>query len=57
MAIVERNDRITVTKFNTCDMIEIQIKDEDGVVMLYDKDVRFLFMLLAKWCVEDVAEY
>lgn len=54
MATVEKNANITVMKFNTCETIEIQIEDFEGhSVVLLDKDVRFLFMILAGWLVEE----
>lgn len=55
MATVEKNDRITVMKYNNIDRIDIQIDDGKNYVELTDADVRFLFMLLAKWCVEEMA--
>ena len=41
-------------KFNTIETIEIEIRDnEENTVLILDKDVRYLFMLLAKWLVEE----
>jgi len=55
MATVEKNDSIVVMKFNTCETVDIQITDSEGTeILLLDKDVRFLFMLLSKWLVEEM---
>ena len=56
MATVEKNDRISLMKYNSLDgRVNIQIHELLSGTMfdIRDWDVRFLFMVLAKWLLDD----
>lgn len=55
MATVVEKDGITITKFNTCDTVEVQIEDSEGnAVILLDSSIRFVFKTLRAWLLEDL---